>query len=160
MEHTDMVCEDNWIQENYISNNFEKLIKIIGVNSSEHLNLNISKSNIDIDITGKKFVFLNVCPSFNIKLYSKVMYGNIPRMVMLASKIIKKAKDDFKTKAIQIFAKISSVLGFQHISYHPLALEENKGLEKSITLMKNILDIKGEKTPRIPNLSLNSLVYY
>ena len=63
-------------------------------------------------------------------------------MAKIASNIVRKANDDFKVSAQQIFAEISSVLGFQHISYHH---EENKSIEMDIELSKNMLDIKGIK---------------
>ena len=108
------------------------------VNSSEQIIANLSKSNINI--AGKMFLFLNSCPSFHEKLYFKTIYGGQSRIAMLASNIQKKAKDGLESMAIQIFVKISSMLGFKHISYH---YEDNKRGYKNV-LTKNIVDIKGE----------------
>ena len=55
---------------------------------------------------------------------------------MLALDIIKKANDDFKIKAIQIFAKISQVLGFQHITYityYHNIMKSIKNLEETLS---------------------------
>ena len=56
------------------------------------------------------------------------------RIEILASNMIKKTEDDRKIKAIQVFEKITSILGFQHISSYN---EENGIIEKRI-------DVKGE----------------
>ena len=63
-------------------------------------------------------------------------------MAMLTSNIIKKAKGEFKKVALNIFAKMSSVLGFQHLSFQQ---NGNKSVERNMELTKNILSIKGEK---------------
>ena len=88
------------------------------------------------------FIALNFCPSFYVKLYWKAIYGNESRMAKFASNIIRKAKDDFKVKAQKMFAKISSVIGFQHISLHHIG---NRSNAMNIKLSKNIMDIKGIK---------------
>ena len=61
---------------------------------------------------------------------------------MLTSNIIKKAKGDFKKVALNIFAKVSSVLGFQRLSFQH---KGNQSVESNMELTKNILSIKGEK---------------
>ena len=81
------------------------------------------------------FMALNSCPSFYVKLYWNAIYGNESRMAKFAANIIRKAKDDFKEKAQRIFSKMSSVLGFQHISYHYNEKETSTG--------KNISDVEG-----------------
>ena len=86
------------------------------------------------------FIALNSCPSFYVKLYWKAIYGNESRMAQFASNIIRKAEDGFKARAQKIFAKISSVIGFQHIAYHN---EGNKSIAIDNDLSKNMLDIKG-----------------
>ena len=63
-------------------------------------------------------------------------------MAMLTSNIIKKGKGDFKKVALNIFAKVSSVLGFQRLSFQH---KGNKSVESNMELTKNILSIKGEK---------------
>ena len=57
---------------------------------------------------------------------------------MFASNIVKKAKEDFKEKAQDIFAKISSVLGLQHFHY-----EGNTIVEGNYQLTKNTTEVKG-----------------
>ena len=116
-----------------------------GVKSSDQLTRDLSKS--DINAAAEMFMYLNSCPSFYVKLYWKAIYGNQSRIAMLASNIIKRAKYSFKSKAIQIFAKVSSVLGFQYISYY------QNGNER---FDKNIIDIKG-KTICIYNTLPHSL---
>ena len=61
---------------------------------------------------------------------------------MLASKIIRKVKHDFKFKAIEIFAKVSSMLGFKHILYEH---DESKRITENVVFRKSINDIKGMK---------------
>ena len=82
------------------------------------------------------FIALNSCPSFYVKLYWKTFYGSELRIAQFTSNIIRKAKDDFKVKAQKIFAKISSALGFKHISFH---IEGNKSIEKNFDMRKNML---------------------
>ena len=108
--------------------------------SSNEINLNLSRSNINS--AAEMFIALNFCPSFYVKLYWKAIYGNESRMAKFASNIIRKAKDDFKVKAQKMFAKISSVIGFQHISLHHIG---NRSNAMNIKLSKNIMDIKGIK---------------
>ena len=81
------------------------------------------------------FLALNSCPSFYVKLYWKAIYGNESRMAQFATNIIQKANNDFKARAQKIFAKISSVLGFQYIFHH------YDGKESTY---KNISGIEGE----------------
>ena len=80
------------------------------------------------------FSALNFCPSFLLRVYWDAIYGPSSKIAMFASNILKKAKGGDKEKAIKIFAKISSMLGFQHISY---SNDENEGFNK------NIVDVKG-----------------
>ena len=116
-----------------LKNNMEKLSQMVGFNSTKDLANNLSKS--DINDNAKMFGILISCPSFYERLYEKAVYGPKLRITMLASNIVKKSKDDFNLDALKIFAKISSFLGFKHIS--------NTGNE-SVGLAKNLLDIKGE----------------
>ena len=111
---------------------------MLGDKSPQEIYRNSSGSNIN---SAKMFIALNACPSFYVKLYWKTIYGPSSRISMLASNILKKAKGDFKIKALKIFAKMSSVLGFQHISYHHRG---NRSIASNIDLSKNILDIKGD----------------
>ena len=88
------------------------------------------------------FKTLNSCPSFYEILYWKAIYENqnVPIIAKIASNIIQKTKDVFKSRAQKIFAKISSVIGFKHISSDH---EGNKST--NIELSKELLDIKGIK---------------
>ena len=104
------------------------------------INRNLSRS--DINSAAEMFIALNSCPSFYVKLYWKVIYVNESRTTKFASNIIRKAEDDFKVRAQKIFAKISSVIGFQHISYRH---EGNGSIAMNIELSKNTMDIKGIK---------------
>ena len=96
------------------------------------------KYNSKINEAAKMFLALNSCPSFLEKSYWKAIRGPDLRISMLASNILKKAKGDFRVKALRIFEKIISVLGFQHISYH-------HGENKSVELTRNILGVKGKR---------------
>ena len=128
------------ISRNYISSNLEKFSQLVGINISEKIQSNFSKS--DISESGIFFLALNSCPSFFEKLYWKAMYGPEERMAMLTSNIIKKAKGDFRTVALNIFAKVSSVLGFRRLSFHH---KRNESVERNMEFTKNIMDIKGKK---------------
>ena len=134
IKHTDLACEKAFIPLQNIVNNFENLSKIIGDNNTEEKNRYMSRSNIKFG--AEMFIFLNSCPSLYIKLYWNAMYGIESRMAEFASNIIRKAKDNFKVKAQKIFAKISSVLGFQHNSYH---YEGNEVIGTN-----KVFDIEGE----------------
>ena len=129
-----ITCEKSFIPSKYISLHFEKLSQMVGdTRSSYEINRNLSRS--DINSAADMFISLNFCPSFYARLYWKAIYGNEFRMAKFASNIIRKAKDDFKVRAQKIFAKISSVIGFQHISIITMNM--------NIELSKNMLDIKG-----------------
>ena len=133
IKNADLPCENKFIPLQNISINFENLAQMVGDTSLDEISTNISRS--DINIGAEMFMALNSCPSFYVKLYWKAIYGSETRIAKFASNIIRKAKNGFKEKAQKIFAKISSALGFQHISYHH---EGNK-----IDLRKNMLGIKG-----------------
>ena len=117
MKNADLTCDNAFISQVNISTHFEKLSHMAGVViSSEQFNRNFSKSNIDT--AAKMFVYLNSCPSFFVKLYWKAIFGPKSRIVMLASNIIKKTNAGFIPKAVQIFAKMTRLLGFEYISYY------------------------------------------
>ena len=134
-----ITCEKSFIPSKYISLHFEKLSQMVGdTRSSYEINRNLSRN--DLNSAAEMFIALNFCPSFYVKLYWKAIYGNESRMAKFASNIIRKAKDGFKARAQKIFAKISSVIGFQHISYRH---EGNRSTAMNIELSKNMMDIKG-----------------
>ena len=141
VKHIDLSCDKTFIPLQNILNNFENLSQMVGIVNSQEISRNLSKS--DINFGAEMFFALNSCPSFYVKLYWKAIYGGDSRIAKFTSNIVRKAKDDFKERAQKIFAKISSVLGFQHISY---LYEENKGTEMNIKFDKNIWDIKGTIT--------------
>ena len=89
------------------------------------------------------FFAMNSCPSPIVRLYWRVMYGDKSRITLMASNIIKKVQDDLRIKARKIFGRITSVLGFQHITDYP------KGNQSDFTIItelrKNILGVKGNK---------------
>ena len=134
MKNININCIENFVPQEQILDNFEKLSQLIGVKSFNKNENNITKS--EINIAAEMFLFLNSCPSFFVRLYWNAIYGSKSRIAMLALDIIKKANDDFKIKAIQIFAKISQVLGFQHITYQ--YNEVNKKFGRNIKL--NVTD--------------------
>ena len=121
-----------------ISDNVENLIQIVGLNSSDDIISNFSKNDIKDSV--ELFVTLKSCPSFYEKLYKKAIYGPKFKIAMLASKIVKKARGDFKVDAQKIFAKISSVLGFQHIVFYHESNEINGS-----NMQKNMFYIKGKR---------------
>ena len=135
MKNTHLDCINNFIPGEEIRNNLEKLSQSIGGNITEEVDWNLS--NNELHTWAEMFFKMNSCPSFYVKLYSKVIYGSKSRIPMLASNIIKRANLDFNIKAIKIFSKISSILGFQYISLYN---EEKKSFEK------NIVNVNGEIT--------------
>ena len=137
IKNTERFCENGFLSTQNILTNFENLSQMVGDIDSQEVNWNSSRSSIDFG--AKMFITLNSCPSFYVKLYWKTIYGGDDRIAKFASNIIRKAKYDFKERAIKIFAKISSMLGFQHISLH----EGNKNVGMHIDLSKNIVDVKG-----------------
>ena len=135
-------CSNNFIMQEDISVNTQKLSKMVGgVNNSQEIIKTLSKSYVKE--CAEMSVALNSCPSkFHEKLYWTAIYKNkASAIAMIASKIIRKAKTNFKRGAEKIFAKICSILGFKHITYHH---EGNESIGNNIELMKNILDIKGK----------------
>ena len=94
-EHVDLACiQRELISEPKILINIEKLTNKVGVKSSDKINKNLSKS--DLQVAAEMFLAVNSCPSFYEKLYWKAFYGSKERMAMLASNIVKKAKHDFR----------------------------------------------------------------
>ena len=138
-EHIDLSCtQREFIYEPKIIINIEKLTHMVGIKSSDNINKNLSKS--DLQVGAEMFLALNACPSFYEKLYWKTVYGSKSRIAMLSSNIVKKAKYDFRPKAIRIFSKITSVLGFQHIIFNH---EGKNSLDTNLVLSKNIVDTRG-----------------
>ena len=140
IKNSELACENGFIPEENILINLESLSQILKINSSQETNRILSKS--EIKLGAEMFMSLNSCPSFFIRLYWKAIYGPKSRIAMLASNIMKKGELNFKIKAMKIFAKISSVLGFKHMSYNH---NEYKNFDKDIILTKNVDDIEGEK---------------
>ena len=134
-----LTCQEKFIPFDFISLHFYTLSQMVGNGNSDVIGRNSSKD--DINFGAEMFMSLNSCPTFYVKLYWKVIYGNESRMARFATNIIRKAKDSFKAKAQRIFAKISSVIGFKHISYHH---EGNKSITMNIELSKN-MDVKGDQ---------------
>ena len=125
-------CND-FIPVSDIKINIEKLSQLIGVyNVTNEEAKNLSRNSINKG--SEMFVALNSCPSDLVRLYWKAIYGPESRIAIEASNIVKKAKDDYKTKAIKIFTKIISTFEFQHISS---SNDSKRSFEKRI-------DVKGE----------------
>ena len=133
MKSTDLKCENSFIPQQNILSNFDKISQILATKSFREVNQNLTKSTIDI--SAEMFLTLNSCPSSYLKLYWKAIHGSKSRIAMLASNIIKIANGGLKKDALKIFAKITEVLGFQHITYH------HEG--NDIKFTKNIVDITG-----------------
>ena len=136
-----IACEKMFIRSDLISLYFDKLSQMVrGKNSRPPGPQGPFTSKEDINFGGEMFMALNSCPTFYVKLYWKAIYGNESKMAKFASNIIRNAEDGFKVRAQKIFAKISSVIGFQHISYHH---EGNRSIAMNIELTKN-MDVKGD----------------
>ena len=136
-------CKRDFIPIEDIGPNLDKLSNLIGVNSSDQINKNLSEK--DINVAAEMFFGLNACPSINEKLYWKAIYGTNSSVetALLASNIIKRSTNDFKRGSMKIFAKISKVLGFQHILFHEEEFN-NSGSKNTLMMIKQ-LDAKGER---------------
>ena len=106
-------CYEDCIPEDDIIENFAQLIED---KSSEDLELNVSKS--DISEASQMYFALISGPTIYEELYWKTIYGPTSRIPMLASNILKRAKGDLKVKALEVFAKITSMLGKPSIKKH------------------------------------------
>ena len=130
-----------------LKSTIEEFARFVGVkNISEKIIKKISNSTLKNG--AEYFQSLYSCPSFYVRLYLKAFYGNktSTTLAMLASNIIKKANnDDFKEKAMKIFGKIASVLGFQYISHYnndTKSFERNFMNVKGLRIKGWILDVK------------------
>ena len=117
-----------------MTSNLEELSKLIGVSDQVASNKLANLSKDSINSGAEMFLSLNLCPPDFVKLYARAISGPESMTALLTSNRIKKERDDLKIKAIKIFAKISTLLGFKHISYNH---EGNGSFEKNI-------DVKGE----------------
>ena len=142
-KNIDLTCDNKdslFIPNKHIENNLEKLSKLLKVNTYEEVNVNLSKEKINH--AADLFFALNFCPSEIVRLYWRVMYGNKQRIAIMASNIIKKVNDNLRIKALKIFAKVTSVLGFQYITNYPAG--NQSFLTMKTELGKNILGVKGK----------------
>ena len=148
-------CKTTILKKNFVEilmSDIKKTMKKNDINSTEIV-ANISKK------TGAEmFILLNMCPSFYVRLFRKVIFkGKIKndmvlsstnennvklqsKILMISAKIVDKANDDFKVKAAQILSKITSVLGINHISSYQ---KENDTSELKINFENDMLLIKG-----------------
>ena len=134
-----MGLRQGFIPQEFRNDNFGKLSQFLGFdtdNVSQEINANMSKSVLKD--AAKMFISLNTYPLFYEKLYFEAINGtNTRTMTMILSNIIQKANQDFKIYGQKIFAKVSQMVGFEHISF------QHEG-NNSFMMMKNILGIKGE----------------
>ena len=139
IDNSGLGCTEYLIHRQSIQDNFEELSRKIKVKISDETqkNLSLSTINFGADI----FITLNICPSFFVKLYWKAIYECESNLAQLASNIVRRAKGRFQIDALKIFEKISSVFGFQHISY---SNERNMKIVQNIDLNENILNVSGE----------------
>ena len=145
-----------FIPEEDIINNYEKVLIVVGNKSSDQTKLTLSKN--DINIGARMFLALNSCPSFHAKLFWNTFYGTKSRIAMLASNIVKKAEGDELIKAKRIFAKVSSMFGFEHNSYHN---EANKSFSNTEVLTEHVVDITGEVDIKMmSNKVFEILIFY
>ena len=143
LKNIHLTCERKFIPLDFITLHFERLSQMVGDTNFDEISRNSSKD--DINFGAEMFMALNSCPTFYVKLYWKAIYRNESRIAQFASNIIWKAEDSFKGRAQKIFAKISAVIGFQHITYRH---EGNRSIAMNNELSKNMLDIKGIVKPK------------
>ena len=97
---------------------------------------NVSLSKKQINMGSEMFMMLNTCPDFYKKIYHKAFYGPQSRLAPLSLNIFKKAEPNFKAKAKQIFAKVTSVLEFKYI-------QQTKDTKGNIEFTKSIQSVEG-----------------
>ena len=137
MKHINLKCEKSFIPQENILSHFETLSKMSKIKNYESPNKTLSES--EITTAGEMFIYLNACPSsFYVKLYWKAIYGPKSRLAMLASNIIKKSNDDFKNKAIKVFAKIAQVIGFQNVKHPKTGNGSIESFRKNFELDLNV----------------------
>ena len=101
-------CYIGFISEDNFYNDLEQKLHVPR-NKTLHKHSNFSKSKIDE--AEKMFITLFSCPSFYEKVYWKAIFGPTSKMIKLASKILKKSEGKFEPRALNIFSKMSAVLG-------------------------------------------------
>ena len=142
-KNIDLTCDNQeslFIPNQHIENNLETLSKLLKVDTDGKVDVNLSKEKINHG--ADLFFALNFCPSEIVRLYWRVMYGNKQRIAIMASNIIKKVNDNLRIKALKIFAKVTSVLGFQYITNYPVGNQSFSTMKTK--LGKNILGVKGK----------------
>ena len=144
-KNIDLTCDNQeslFIPNQHIENNLETLSKLLKVDTDDKVDVNLSKEKINKG--ADLFFALNFCPSEIVRLYWRVMYGNKQRIAIMASNIIKKVNENLRIKALKIFAKVTSVLGFQYITNYPAGNQSFSTMKTE--LGKNILGVKGKNT--------------
>ena len=137
--NAEMECPDgSFISEQRIRFNNENMFNFVeGVNVTIEVVETLSKTMIRN--AGEMFSSLNTCPSFYERLYSKIIFGShTPTMIAkLALNIAKYAKKDFQPKALQIFLKITSLIGYDYINHESEISIANSVFNLNISLAKN-----------------------
>ena len=107
--------------------------------ASKEINKTLSKETLNLN--GELFLALNSCPSDETMIYNKIIYGDGPnsRILILSMNLIKKTVGEFKTVALNIFSKISSILKLRYVKSG-----ERDSQNKDIELQKNKTVIKGK----------------
>ena len=140
----DIPCSGDLVMDKDIKKNNENFAKLLQIsNISEYSVINLTES--DIQTGGEMFVALNVCPSFHLRLYKKAITGDPSRIGMLSVSILKKAPQNFKLKAMKIYEKIISVLGYRYIN-----VVDDKAFRK---LQTNLSHVKAEDFNQVQTVS-------
>ena len=116
--NADLKCLDgSFIPEDKIRSNYEKLVEYVeGVDETTTEEVE-SLSKTIIRNAGRMFYSLNSCPSFNERLYFQTIYGSQTQSMVAKSalNIARYAKIDIQPKALRIFLKITSVMGYKSL---------------------------------------------
>ena len=138
-QNDEILCTDGgFIPENEIRLNYEKLINLVkGENITMVAEEKLSKTIIRKG--GKMFSSLNSCPSFYEKLYFKIIFGSKTQSMIARSALnIAKEAKEFQQKALQIFSKFTSFLGYENIQYDNDSSVFNTVFSTNIPPAKNI----------------------
>ena len=142
-KNADIQClGGTFLSENDIKSNMEKCAQGLEIDNNSLDDKNNDLSEQEIFIGAEMFIALNSCPVHIVKLYHKAIYNSpLSKVVLLSLNLAKKAEKDFKYKAVKIFAKIISLVGFQHI-YQNVTINGGNELIKQITDLSGKLNWK------------------
>ena len=134
-----------FLSGNYIKENIRRLSDYLNISDSvehEHEQIDKNLSKEAINSLGEMFISLNSCMDPRILIFlRRTIYGHQQKIPKIFLNFIKTAPKYFRTKGKKIFAKVVSMLKFQHIE-----LEDGNhgdGVD-DLVFTKNIVGVKGK----------------